>query len=384
MRVLHLLNELRASGAEVMLRGSARVWAELGVEAEILSTGRRPGPFAAELEAAGYLVHHLPAVGRPRYFRVLHRLIRAGAYDVVHVHPERAFFWHCLTARLAGRPTVVRTVHSVFSFTGPLRVERLVQRRLLRTLGVRTLSVSREVQRNEWRRFRHPTTWIPNWVDTASFAPTRAGERRSARRRLGIGDADRWVLVSVGNCGRAKNHEAILHALAGLGREPEWTYLHVGQEAPGRPERALARELGVAARCRFLGHVDDVAGVLAAADTFVMPSLHEGASIAALEALAAGVVCVLADSPGLRELRETVDEGIVWVDHDPRSVLTGLEAARDLRYPGDSARAERMHRAVACRYGMRRGVESYLAVYRGLPAPPGPTAGPGERPADGQ
>ncbi len=53
LRVLHVLGELRPSGAETMLAVAAPAFAARGVEAEILSTGAAAGPYAARLAEAG-------------------------------------------------------------------------------------------------------------------------------------------------------------------------------------------------------------------------------------------------------------------------------------------------------------------------------------------
>ena len=57
IRVLHVLNTLRQSGAEIMLKSAAPLWAEHGVSCEIVAIGEEPGPFAPELAEAGYPIH---------------------------------------------------------------------------------------------------------------------------------------------------------------------------------------------------------------------------------------------------------------------------------------------------------------------------------------
>ena len=49
MRVLHVLGELRASGAEVMFRDAMPLLRSFGVEPIVLSTGGYVGGFAQQL-----------------------------------------------------------------------------------------------------------------------------------------------------------------------------------------------------------------------------------------------------------------------------------------------------------------------------------------------
>lgn len=364
LRVLHVLHELRPSGAEMMLRDALPRWRDAGIVGDVLATADRRGAFADQLAAAGARVHHLPFAPRPSHLVAFGRLLRDGGYDIAHVHTERAGFWYGLTASTLPAVAVARTVHNVFAFEGALRVERTAQRRLLRLLGARTISVGPAVRDNERDRFHHPTVHLPNWLDTTRFPPPSPQQREVARRALQV-EGDHLVVASLGNCNPAKNHPAILHALAEIGTDLDWCYLHAGEE-PDADERELAHDLGIDDRCRFLGPVSEVVTLLHASDVFAMPSHVEGMSIAALEAIATGVPCVLADVPGVRGIREVVDEGIVWIPPSAEGVRDGLRTAAVLASDDVSSRRDRMHDAVRRHHGIEAGVRGYADVYREL------------------
>jgi glycosyltransferase involved in cell wall biosynthesis len=363
MRVLHVLAELHPSGAESMLLSARAAFLEHGVDGEILSTGRNVGPFAPQLAAAGYRVHHLPFAKTPRFFLRVYELVRDGSYDVVHLHTERANFWFGLIA-LAGRPKrVVRAVHNVFPFTGGLRLRRRAQRRLLSRFGVVYVAVGTNVQEVELAHFGVRTRLIPNWYDSGRFASPSEPERRTARESLGL-SADETVLVSIGHCSQIKNHTALIEALARLPGENLPVYLHVGTEEPGRPEHALAEKLGVSNRIRFLGSVDDVRTIYFAADIFVMPSLREGRSIAALEALGTGLPVLLADVEGLRDLRGLYP-ALSYAQADAGSIA---ETLTELMSENPATRRERaVDYPTISRdhFGVEAGVVAYTRIYRG-------------------
>lgn len=370
MHVLHVLGELRASGAEVMLAAAAHEWRSLGVSTTVAAMAPRQGRFAAALSARGYRVIRLPdrpeVLIPPRFARVL----RAVRPDVVHLHTERANFWLGAVARSTGT-TVVRTVHADFDFDGALRVQRTLQRRLLAAAGVRTVAVSRHVAANELVRFGNRARVVENWIDDR-FARPGPGERAAARAGLGI-EPDAQVVLTVGNCAPVKRHGLVLAVLGRLAaRWPRLSYLHVGEETSTVDERGLALREGVLDRVRFLGGGDPLPA-LHAADVFVMPSSREGLGLACAEALAVGVRTVVADSPGLRAfgcypdlvrvvpgtadaLADAVEE---WLTVPPRP--SGPDAVSD---------------AVRRRFSMRRGVREQVAVYREVAAatPPGPAA----------
>jgi len=361
LRVLHLLGELRPSGAETMLAAAGPAFAARGIRSDILGTGAVPGPFADRLADAGYGVRHLAFARSPEFFLRLARSLRG--YDVLHLHTERASFWIALTAWLAGIRLTVRTIHSAFAFEGGLRRRRLLQRRLLAHLGVHFVAVSRSVQEVERRHFGLRVGLIPNWFDEARFQPAGEGARSEARRALGIPDAA-TVVVSVGNCSQVKNHGELLRALAILPAASRPLYLHVGAEEPGAPERRLAAELGVAGQVRFLGTLPNVDLALRAADGFVMPSLVEGLGISALEALACGLPSILADVAGLRDLA-TGFPGVRRAAPQATALAAALadflDEAPDARRRATAAWPElaKLH------HGLESGVDAYVRLYRG-------------------
>jgi glycosyltransferase involved in cell wall biosynthesis len=362
IRVLHVLAELKPSGAEVMLVVAAPHFAREGVTCEIVATGAERGPFAGKLEGAGYAVHHLPFSKTPGFFLGLWRLMRRG-YDAVHVHTERAAFWIGLTTLGAGIPVVVRSIHNAYDFTGNLRLRRKAQRHVMSWLRMRHVAVGPSVRETERLHYGLEAPVINNWFDAERFRPADEAARREARRALAV-DEGEAVLVSVANCNAFKNHPALIRALALLpkARRPLW--LHVGAEEAGHPERDLARALGVADRIRFLGSRDDVGRLLHAADAFVMPSTQEGLPISALEAMASGLPAILTDVNGLRDLRPTFP-GLLFAEPTPASLAEALLAFTEQDAAGWREAAAGYPAIVRREYGVEAGVAAYVRLYRG-------------------
>src|SRR5262249_51085745 len=132
IRVLHILNELRYSGAEIMLASAAPWFLNEEMEATILSTGDKIGAFAGELRGCGYGIEHIPFEKRFSFLVKIRRLIQRGRFDIVHIHCERAYpiyaaaAWHVAPA--------VRTVHHLFDFRGLLRFRKILERAVCRTI----------------------------------------------------------------------------------------------------------------------------------------------------------------------------------------------------------------------------------------------------------
>lgn len=363
MRLLHILGELKPSGAEQMYRAAARLWREQGLECEILAIGNAPGVFAPRLREAGCRIHHLPFARSARHVAEVFRFLRKQRYDAVHVDCEQGCFWYALAAYLAGTRRLFRTVHNVFPYSGGLRLRRRLQRSVLRRLGTRMIAISPSVESCERVCFANPTLLIPNWFDDGLYVPAGGEERAQARRRLGLAE-NTTAFCSVGGCWSYKNHAAVLDALARLPADLDVVYLHAGMEAEDAAERQLAGQLGVSSRVRFLGVVPEVLPVLAASDVYLMPSLYEGFGCAAVEAMGCGLPAILSDVPGLRDFRASCP-GIRWSGVDPDSLAAAmLELART---PGPERRAlgRRLSAAVHHHFGMSRGAMAYARLYAG-------------------
>lgn len=346
--VVHILGELRRSGAEVMLANSIATFQGEGVSTRVIATGRLEGEFGATLRKLGASVTHIPFVASPSFLKRLMSECQQG--DAVHIHTERASFWIAALLRLRGMRTI-RTIHSSFLFQGRLRYVRAVQRRLLTRLGVTFVAIGDQVAENEESRFGIHARVIRNWADEQYYTTTWHTHSSEGLK-----------ILSVGNCGEPKNHDVLLKAIALVCEAIAATYIHLGDESGAViDERRLAQDLGIAERVRFAGSREPLTE-LQNADLFIMPSTREGFGLAALEAMAMGVPTLLADSPGLREFSSV--PGVWWADPTPESLADVIaEIAR-------TALADRVHRGrraaahVRSNFGPEAGRNQYLELYR--------------------
>ncbi len=344
-----------------MLRSAAPYWGEHDVTCEILAIGDSEGEFADSLRAVGYRVHYLTRRRSPRYLADFRRFVKNGRYSVVHQHAERASYWLAISALSTGA-SVVRTVHSNFSFEGNLCWRRSLQRRHLQALGVRFVAIAPGVQRNEKRRFGTTSALIWNWIDDKYFRMVKAEERRSARSNWGLSDQD-LVLITVGNCATVKNHGALIEAIALTKDLNNTRYIHVGLEDCARSEHQAAKHLGISDRMIFLGWMENPREALAAADLYVMPSLHEGFSISALEALSVGVPSLLARVNGLIDL-EPLFPGLIYTNPEPHALADSIRAFSMLERHQRTSIALEYPRLVRENFSAGRGVKEYCDLYR--------------------
>ncbi|MDR2244048.1 MAG: glycosyltransferase family 4 protein [Burkholderiales bacterium] len=126
---------------------------------------------------------------------------------------------------------------------------------------------------------------VYNGVDTAAFHPDVVRYRGEMRTRWGI-DNEAPLLAFVGSGFARKGVETALRAIAPL---PSVHLVVAGEDKRRVRYEALARELGVMWRVRFLGAVDVVKPVYGASDAFILPTLYDPFPNACVEALACGL-----------------------------------------------------------------------------------------------
>src|SRR5829696_8235124 len=142
---------------------------------------------------------------------------------------------------------------------------------------------------------------IPNGIDPLDLQPV---EDLDTLRSHFAEPHERLVLL-VGRLVYEKSFQIALEALPGvIERLGDVRFLVAGSGTAESELRAQAEALGLARHGTFLGWIgDDVLHSLyRIADLTVVPSIYEPFGLVALEAMASGCPCIVADTGGLREV----------------------------------------------------------------------------------
>jgi glycosyltransferase involved in cell wall biosynthesis len=364
MKVLHILNELKHSGAEVMLQQAFDRFSQHGIESHILSTGNNVGDYASVLQRTGYKVHHIPFRKHPAFFVAVKKLLDRETFPTVHVHTETAFIWYILLLNLTGVKRVLKTFHNVFQFTGYLRWKRALHRKISSKF-FHTIhhAIGDSVFKFEKERFGNDCVLVRNWTDTDKFSPPTDSERAAARSLYGIHSND-FVILTVGACTPVKNHMAVLAAAkkANDRLKDKVVVLHVGSGPLLREEKLYAKNNAIEKSCRFVGTLDDVRPCLHAADAFVMTSEWEGLPIAGLEAMSAGLPAILYNVYGLKDLLQNGDGGLLIQPGEDHLTDALLRLANDRELA--KAKGQRAREIVLLDYSLETSVDELTQLYK--------------------
>jgi glycosyltransferase involved in cell wall biosynthesis len=146
-----------------------------------------------------------------------------------------------------------------------------------------------------------PIQIIPNAVDTKRFGAIFAPET-VAQMRATLGKKEGDVLLVTTS--RLVHKNAIDDVIRALPLLPEYvSFLIYGIGPEEEKLKALAEELSVASRARFMGEIShaEMPLMLASCDVFVRPSRSEGMGNSFIEAMAAGLPVIATQEGGISD-----------------------------------------------------------------------------------
>jgi glycosyltransferase involved in cell wall biosynthesis len=308
------------------------------------ATGTRPVSFGKKLVVTGLdIVCALP---------MLRRLSLES--DLVHLHfPLPLGFSALLMRALVRRPLIV-TVHGNADVYELPPLLAPATRAVLRRADA-VVSVGRDLAEHLRSAMRVSNVIvIPNGIPVETFQVGRS-------RGMGVS------LLSICRLVPRKNVMVLIDAVERLVSEGHDLSLVIAGTGP--EQDAIAQRVARApGTIRFVGFIDEAEKrrLLSDADVFVQLSTREGLSIAALEALASGVPCVVSDLPGVRE---PIDAGVTgWYVEDPERVDSVVATLR--RVLADRERLPDMRRACRRvaeeRYSLQAMCDAYWKVFTSL------------------
>lgn len=233
-----------------------------------------------------------------------------GDVDIVHAHGLAGAGYAAILAQARTLPPLVLNPHGLEEFSRQHPLKFLAYAPFRHALR-RTARAARAVIATD-RRISAAITallgvpaerliTIPNGVDLGQLdALVEPGHVAALRRQLDLGDA-KPLLVSVARLEWNKGFDVALAAYA-RARMPDgtrWAIVGLGSER-ARLTR-YANELGLSGRVRLVGALADreLHTLLQGADLGIVPSRHEGSSLAALEMMARALPVAASATGGL-------------------------------------------------------------------------------------
>jgi glycogen(starch) synthase len=319
----------------------------LGVEVHVLTRGGEESP--ASERVGGVHVHRVREPSRPRDLaefvtwveRMNADMLAAGVdlgdrfdFDLVHGHDWLVAAACDHLARRFGSP-LVTTIHATEHGRHQGWVDKHPQsyihgvERWITNRSDRVIACSAYMREQIADIFSVPerrVAVIPNGIDPGDLP---VGEEEELKRLRGeFADPDQKLVLLIGRLVYEKGFQIALEAMPELiERVPGTRFLVAGSGTHEDELRSQAAELGLMEHGTFLGWIgDDVLHLLyRIADVCVVPSIYEPFGLVALEAMASGCPCIVADTGGLREVVPHDEVGLRFRTRDPEELGEMME-----------------------------------------------------------
>ncbi len=369
MRLMYVLSQFSLGGAENHVADLVADQVRRGNDVMVLGLreGQNdPSGYRALLKEHGATteVPQSPWQGKrcpPGLLWWMDRRIRGFGPDLIHTHLPAADIAVAAWRRLCRvRPPVVSTVHG-----WEPRYSGTVNRWLLRQTYNRADAL---IAVSGWLK----TVTSGLGVDDDLFSVVHHGQSTTqpladespairAELRETFGGQDVTVIGTVGRLAVQKGIDVLIQAVSRL---PEGFRLVVlgADEGEGDSLAALAEELGVSQRCRFVGFQQDPDRWISAFDVFALPSRWEGFGLVLLEAGGCGVPVVATDIAPINEIIRNGCDGLLVPVDDPDALAQAIQ-----RVALDPALSDRLRQSFSCRiateFSESRMLDSVSRIY---------------------
>lgn len=290
------------------------------------------------LKGTGIVCHQVDFVRSPfqigknlKAFGQLDKIMEKGSFDLVHCHTPMGGALARLVANKTGTMPVIYTAHGFHFYKGASALNWLLYYPVEKFLA-RYTDVLITINKEDYKRAKRfslrrdgSVQYIPGvGVDMKNRHPNKES-RDNIRKKWGIKEED-FLLISVGELNKGKNHRIILEAMGLLiHKYPFIKYIICGVGKEEKRLMELAKQLEIDSNVILAGYQNNISDILDASDCFVFPSLREGLSVALMEAMASGLPVICSKIRGNVDLIKEGVGGYFIADHRKESYASKIE-----------------------------------------------------------
>lgn len=286
----------------------------MGFEIHYASNFRNPfyGKDNSRLNNTGILCHQIPFERSPYHIKNimayfdLKKLEKTEQFDLVHCHTPVGGAVTRLAYIRKNNQFVIYTAHGFHFYLGaPLKNWIFfypVEKWLSKYTDMLITMNKEDYRRAKSSFFSKRIEYVPGvGIDLEKIDSVKINIRNK-RKELKIPEHS-FVIASVGELSKRKNHALVLHALEEI-KNKNICYIICGHGKEETKLKKAADNKSLSEMVRFLGYRHDVIEILKAADGFVFPSRQEGLPVALMEAMACGLPVIASDIRGNKDLLE--------------------------------------------------------------------------------
>ena len=300
IKVLQIFGILNRGGAESMLMNLYRHIDRKRVHFDFVVHTQEKGLFDDEVIQRGGVIYHAPhfnglnICSYIRWWKVFFK--KHPEYEVIHSHIRSTASIIARVAKREGRTIIVHS-HSTSNGSGVAAVVKKILQYSIRRNADYFFACSTEAGR--WlfgdKVIKGDRFFLLNNAIESEKYKYNHEAREKIRKEFNLPD-DWKCIVIIGRVTEPKNPYGVIEIAEQLKAvEKKWKLLWVGKGEMQPEIEKIVKEKGLTDKVIFTGLRSDVCDVLQGADIFIMPSLWEGLPLAAIEAQASGIPCLLSD-----------------------------------------------------------------------------------------
>ena len=296
----------------------------------------------------------------------IRKLIIENRYDMISCHSPVAGFF----GRMAARGLDVRvlyTAHGFHFWKGAPAVNTAVFKNMERLAAhwTDTIMTINPEDYEAASKFRYKKgggpVLIPGVGVDVHHIQSLKCSKNEIRKELGLPE-NAFVMYSVGEMIRRKNHMFILQTLKDeFLKDPDLHYVIAGFGVLAPELKQYVRENGLDHQVHILGFRNDARRLMYGMDLFLFPSYQEGLPVAVMEAMSAGLPCIVSDIRGSRDLIRNGITGYVYQSDNGEKFLEAYHKMRN-----DGQRREKFSEQIildAEQYSVENIEPQILALY---------------------
>ena len=282
-------------------------------------------------------------------FSNLLKLLKKEDVQVIHCNTPIGGLVGRLCGKFANVPKVIYTAHGFHFYKGAPLINRTLFQWVEMWLAHYTdaiITINKEDFQTAQDFKLHNSGkvyYIPGVGVDTSLIKNADSKRQELLQNIRANKKS-FLVVSVGELNSNKNNKVIIEALGKL-KNPNFHYLICGVGDKKENLVTLAKELYIEKNVHFLGYRTDVPQIIKSCDVFVMPSFREGLSRSIMEAMSAGLPCVVSKIRGNTDLIDEIKGGYVCQPNDAESfadAINNLAHDKNLRARMGSNNLERI------------------------------------------
>lgn len=321
MKVLHIINNLLAGGAEKLIVDTLPIYNEKGITADLLVFTQNNSAFLEALKDQNCCkIHNLNVISiyDPRIVFKLKKYLKN--VDIVHVHLFPSFYYVALCKRIFSITSkLIYTEHS----TTNRRMNNWFFKRMdlyVYSLYDKIVCISDTVEtviKSYYKLQKSQIEVIPNGINLESIYNSQPLDLASVDLLF---QSEQKYIIQVSRFIYPKDHKTLIKSLCHL--PPHIKLILVGTGVLLEKCQIQVSKLKLQDRVIFLGFRGDVPSLLKSCDIIVLSTFYEGLSLSSMEALACGKPFIGTNVPGLKEVIQNA--GLLFEVGDSSALATHI------------------------------------------------------------